>query len=204
MYIPPLFREDDRERILAFLKEHHFVALVTHGAAGLAASHLAVEVVEAGDGGLKVLGHMARANSLWKTFGEEEVLLIFQGPNTYISPTWYDHLNVPTWNYTLVHAYGKARVMDAEELKSTLGRLVERHEEGSAYRVETLPPEFVDQQMKGAIGFIVDITRLEAGFKLSQNRDEVNQENIIRELEKRGDADSVKVAAEMRRNRDRE
>jgi transcriptional regulator len=201
VYIPKLFREEDRERIVAFLKENNFPALVTHGPAGLAATHLVVEVMETAEGGLLVYGHMARANSQWKTFGEEEALLIFQGAHSYISPTWYNHLNVPTWNYTMVHVYGKVRILKEEELKSALGRLIERHEPTSAYRMETLPAEFVAKEMKGAVGFAVEVTRIEAGYKLSQNRDDQDHATIIRELEKRGDPASLRVASDMRRNR---
>jgi transcriptional regulator len=121
MYFPKLFREEDRERVLAFLKENNVPVFVTHGEAGIVATHLAVEVVEDA-GGVKVYGHMARGNGQWKALAEE-VLLIFQGAHAYISPTWYNHLNVPTWNYTMVHVYGKARVLGEEELKSALGRL---------------------------------------------------------------------------------
>ncbi len=208
MYIPKLYREEDRERILEFLKQNNFPALVTNDGEKLIATHLPVEVIETKDEGLKtenaglrIYSHMSRANPQWKSFGDQEALLIFQGAHTYISPTWYNHVNVPTWNYMIVHVYGKARVVEAEELKSTLGRLIERHEEQSSYRLESLPGEFVDKEMKGAIGFVVEVTRIEAGYKLSQNRSDEDHANIVRELELRGDEESARVAESMRRNR---
>jgi transcriptional regulator len=144
---------------------------------------------------------MSRANPQWKSFGDQEALLIFQGAHTYISPTWYGHVNVPTWNYLMVHVYGRARVVDGDELKSTLGRLIERHEAASDYRMERLPSEFVDKEMKGAVGFVVEVTRIDAGYKLSQNRNDADHANIVQELEKRGDAESARVADAMRENR---
>ncbi len=201
MYTPKLYREEDREIILEFLKKNNFPALVTHDGEKLIATHLPVEVVETDNDTLKIYSHMSRANPQWKSFGGQEALLIFQGAHTYISPTWYNHVNVPTWNYMMVHVYGKARVVDGEELKSTLGRLVERHEAASDYRMESLPDEFINKEMKGAIGFVVDVTRIDAGYKLSQNRNDEDHANIVQELELRGDEESVRVAGAMRRNR---
>lgn len=201
MHIPKLYREEDREEILKFLKKNNFPALVTHDGEKLIATHLPVEIVELGEDKLAIYSHMSRVNPQWKSFGDQEALLIFQGPHTYISPTWYDHVNVPTWNYMNIHVYGKARVVEAEELRSTLERLVEQHEGHSDYRMQTLPEGYADKEMKGAIGFVVDVTRIEAGYKLSQNRNDKDHENIIKELELRGDAESAGVAEGMRRNR---
>jgi transcriptional regulator len=208
MYTPKLYREEDREVILEFLKKNNFPALVTHDGEKLIATHLPVEIIETEDDGqetegvgLKIYSHMSRVNPQWKSFGDQEALLIFQGAHTYISPTWYDHVNVPTWNYMNIHVYGKARVVDGEELKSTLARLIEKHEAHSDYRLETLPEGYADKEMKGAIGFVVDVTRIDAGYKLSQNRNDKDHENIIKELELRGDGESARVAEGMRRNR---
>jgi transcriptional regulator len=201
MHIPKLYREEDREIILEFLKKNNFPALVTHDREKLIATHLPVEIVELGEDKLAIYSHMSRVNPQWKSFGDQEAMLIFQGPHTYISPTWYDHVNVPTWNYMNVHVYGKARVVDGKELKSTLSRLVAQHEAHSEYRMETLPEGYAEKEMKGAIGFVVDVTRIEAGYKLSQNRNDRDHENIIKELELRGDAESTGVAEGMRQNR---
>lgn len=201
MHIPKLYREEDREIILEFLKKNNFPALVTHDGEKLIATHLPVEIVELAEDKLAIYSHMSRVNPQWKSFGDQEALLIFQGPHTYISPTWYDHVNVPTWNYMNVHVYGKARIVEAEELKSTLGRLIERHEAHSDYRLETLPEGYADKEMKGAIGFVVEVTRIDAGYKLSQNRNDKDHANIVKELELRGDDESAGVAEGMRRNR---
>lgn len=201
MYTPKLYREEDRKTILEFLKQNNFPALVTHDGERLLATHLPVEVVEAGGEQLSIYSHMSRANPQWKSFGTQEALLIFQGAHTYISPTWYDHVNVPTWNYRMVHVYGTLRIVEGDELKSVLGRLVERHEPTSEYRLESLPHAYVEKELKGTLGFVMDVTRIDAGFKLSQNRSDADHENIIHELEKRGDAQSKDVAQAMKKNR---
>jgi len=203
MYIPKLYREEDREKILEFLKQNNFPALVTHDGEKPIATHLPVEVVEAEDGALIILGHMSRANPQWKSFGKQEVLLIFQGAHTYISPRWYDHVNVPTWNYVMVHLYGKVRLVEGDQLYSLMGRLVQKHEVQTSYNLESLPDDFVKKEMKGIVGFAVDVTRVDAGYKLSQNRHDEDHENIIHELEKRGDDNSVDVAKAMRERREK-
>ena len=95
MYIPKLYREEDREKILEFLRHNNFPELVTYDGEKPTATHLPVEVLENENGSLTILGHMSRANPQWRSFGKQEVLLIFQGAHTYISPRWYDHVNVP-------------------------------------------------------------------------------------------------------------
>jgi transcriptional regulator len=202
LYIPKLYREEDREEILAFLGQNNFPALVSFDGEKPLATHTPVEVVEQEDGQLTVYGHLARANPQWATFGEGEILLIFQGAHTYISPRWYNHTNVPTWNYMMIHVYGKIRLVQGDELHALLSRLVQKHETGTGYSLEGLPPDFVQKQMAGIVGFAVAVTRIDAGYKLSQNRSDQDHANIVRELQARGDADSHKVAAAMSEDRD--
>lgn len=201
MYIPRLYREEDREKILAFLKQNNFPALVSFDGERPVATHLPVEVTEDENSGLTIFGHMSLANPQWKTFENQEVLLIFQGAHTYISPRWYNHVNVPTWNYMMVHVYGKVRSVQGTELFALLKRLVQKHEVNTSYRLEELPKEFVEKEIKGIFGFAIEVTRIDAGYKLSQNRNDEDHENITRELDKRGDQDSVEVARSMREKR---
>jgi transcriptional regulator len=201
LYIPKYFREEDRERILAFLGQNNFPALISFDGEKPVATHLPVEVVEAEDGRLTIYGHVSRVNPQWKTFGEQEVLLIFQGPHTYISPRWYNHINVPTWNYMMIHIYGTIRLVKDGELYSHLSRLVHKHEVNTSYSLEGLPQDFVRKEMNGVTGFAIEVTRIDAGFKLSQNRNDEDHENIVRELDRRGDEVSAKVAGAMREKR---
>lgn len=198
MYIPKLYREEDREKILEFLRANNFPALVTYDGEKPVATHLAVEVLEGEDGALTILGHMSRANPQWKSFGEAEVLLIFQGAHTYISPRWYGHVNVPTWNYMIVHVYGKTRLVEGDELYALLSQLVKKHEEPVSYSLEGLPQDFVQKEINGVVGFAMDVTRVDAAYKLSQNRNDADHGNIIRELEGRGDENSAAVAKAMK------
>ena len=204
MYISKLYREENREKILEFLSQNEFVTVVTHDGEKPVASHLLVEVVEVGEK-LFVNGHISRANSLWKTFEKNpEILMIFQGPHTYISPTWYNHVNVPTWNYQSVHVYGKPRLItDHQEAYSLLKRLIDRHEGDHRYRLETLPQDFVEKEMKGIVAFQVEATRLEANYKLSQNRNDEDYWNIVSQLDQREDELSHGVAEAMKRQRSR-
>jgi len=202
MYIPKLYREEDRARVLEFLEQNNFPALITFDGERPIATHLPVEVAASEDGALTILGHMSRANPQWRSFGEGEVLMIFQGAHTYISPRWYSHVNVPTWNYMMVHVYGKVRLVEGDELYSLLSRLVRKHEVNTSYSLEGMPQDFVQREMNGVVGFVLDVTRVDAGYKLSQNRNNEDHENIVRELEGRGDEHSAKVAKAMREDRD--
>lgn len=202
MYTPKLYREEDRTRILEFLTQNEFATVVAYDGEKPVAGHLMVDVLEK-DGALFVDGHMSRANSLWKTFETNpEVLVIFQGPHTYISASWYNHVNVPTWNYQSVHAYGTPQlVTDRDQVYTLLKRLMDRHEMGTAYNMDTLPPDFVEKEMRGVMAFRIEVTRMEASYKLSQNRNDEDYWNIVSHLDERTDELSHGVADAMRRQR---
>jgi transcriptional regulator len=200
MYTPKLYREDDRTKILEFLRQNEFATLVTYDGEKPTASHLLMEIMNEGEK-LHINGHMSKANPQWKTFkANAEVLVIFQGAHTYISPTWYNHVNVPTWNYQAVHVYGSPRIVtDINETYKILSRLVSRHEGDSSYRMETLPKEFVEKEIKGIVAFQIEVTRIEANYKLSQNRGEDVYHNIISRLNERKDEMSHAVADAMKK-----
>lgn len=202
MYTPKLYREEDRTRILEFIQQNDFATVVSHDGEKPIASHLLVEVIEQA-GGWFINSHMSRANPLWKVFDENsEILVIFQGPHTYITPTWYNHLNVPTWNYQAVHLYGRPRLVTGqEEAYQLLKRLTDRYEKSNRYRMETLPQDFVEKEMKGVMAFQVEVTRIQANYKLSQNRDDEDYWNIVSNLDKREDELSHGVAEAMRKQR---
>lgn len=207
MYTPKLYREEDRLKILEFLQRNDFVTLVCHDGQRPVASHLLVEVVEEGER-LLINGHMSRANPSWRTFeNNPEVLVIFQGPHTYISPTWYNHVNVPTWNYQAVHVYGKPRLVTGyEQVYRLLKRLIDRHEKNGHYTMETLPRDFVEKEIRGVMAFQIEATRIEANYKLSQNRNDEDYWNIVSRLEEREDelshgvAEAMKLRRPMQRN----
>jgi predicted FMN-binding regulatory protein PaiB len=121
LYMPPHFRVDDRAALARFMDENGFATLVSHAAGGLSVSHVPLLVEAEGDA-LRLLGHVARNNDHWRALeAADEVLAIFHGPHAYVSPTWYaQHPSVPTWNYAVVHAHGKARLMDEARCTTSL------------------------------------------------------------------------------------
>ncbi len=131
-----------------------------------------------------------------------EILVIFNGPHAYISSSWYNHLNVPTWNYIAVHVYGTVRMVEGEELFHSLAQLMNKYEKHSAdpVTVEKLTPAYMQQAMKGVTGFEITITKTEATHKLSQNRDHESYTNIIHELDNRNETESAAIANAMRKN----
>ena len=204
MYIPKLYRNNDLPEIEKFLRKNSFATLVSLHEEKHWATHLPLEL-EVNEQNQKVLwGHLSRANPQWKSFAENgEVMAIFLGPHTYISPSWYDHVNVPTWNYIAVHVYGKVKITEGEELHRALKRLVEKYEVISQkpVSVETMPEEYVKKEMKGIVGLEISIDKMEGKWKLSQNRDDENFNNIISELEQLNDMNAKLVAGEMRKLR---
>ncbi len=198
MYIPKYYREEDRQIILAFLKQNNFATLVTFDGEKPIATHTPVEVVES-ENGWMIYGHLSRANPQKKTFSEQEALLIFQGPHTYISARWYTEVDVPTWDYMIVHVYGKVREIQGEELYAVLSRLVQHQESNTSYRLEGLPQDMVQKEIQGVFGFAMQVTRVEGGYKLSQGKTQEERENIVGELEKRGDENSREIAEAIRR-----
>lgn len=198
MYIPSMYKNDDINEIVNFIKENGFAQLVTCTNGIPQISHLPVLYKE--DNGTHFLhGHMARANSQWKSF-DDGALIVFSGPHHYISSSWYDHVNVPTWNYIAVHVYGTMRVIDGDELYASLKQLTEFYESDQVKPVQVDEmQDYVRKQMKGVVGFEMKIDRFEGKWKMSQNRDEKNYAAVIAQLEKLGTENSNAIAAEMKK-----
>lgn len=174
MYIPSAFLEESPERLAAFVAEHSFATLVTHDGKSGFASHLPVLFhPEKGPRGT-LIAHMARANEQWTHFANgQEVLVVFQGPHAYISPSCYQtRPAVPTWNYAAVHVYGTPTIVpDPDSVISILERTTQKFE---SLREEPwpgiLPVEFRDKLLPAIIAFEIPISRIEGKFKLGQNR----------------------------------
>jgi transcriptional regulator len=200
MYTPPSFRVEDLPTIHAFMQAHSFATLVT-GGESLIATHLPVTLkAEVGEWGT-IHAHMARANSQWKLLEGREVLMIFQGAHTYISPTWYEvHPSVPTWNYTAVHAYGTVRLVhEPSAVEAMLHTLVHQYEDSRTPSWEMdLPTDYMHKQIAAVVAFEMTITRLEAKFKLSQNRSETDQANVVAHLSRSTHPDDLATARVMK------
>jgi transcriptional regulator len=173
LYIPQHFRLEDRAAMLELMRANAFAVLVSSGDAGLHVSHIPFVVESEGDE-VRLLGHLARANEQWKALeAAREAVAIFQGPHAYVSPGWYQqHPSVPTWNYAVVHAHGTVELMEEAELHALLMQLSATYEGGRAkpWRMSELPSAYVSGMLQHIVGFTLRVERLEAKFKLSQNR----------------------------------
>src|SRR5688500_12214424 len=200
MYIPKQFQVEDTSEIKSFIEQNGFAILISQAQGKLWGTHIPLLFSEDKS---KLYGHISKANIQWKNFASnDEVLAIFNGPHAYISSSWYDHENVPTWNYIAAHVYGNVRIIEGMELYQSIRHLVNKYEKHSEHPVtlEGMSPDYVKKEMMGLVGFEITITRIEAACKLSQNRDKKNFEAITHQLEKRGDHDSIKIAEAMKRN----
>lgn len=207
MYIPAAFREARPEVLHELIRQHSFGTLVSRVDGELFATHLPF-LLDPDRGPCGTLRtHMARANPHWRAFGEApEVLVLFQGPHAYVSPTWYaTPVAVPTWNYAAVHAYGRAEVIDKPEaLRALVDETVRAYEGPSdaPWSTERLDGALVDKLLENIVGFEIPVDRLEGKLKFNQNRSLADREGVIAALLQQGDAQSIEVA-EFMRNLDR-
>jgi transcriptional regulator len=197
LYVPSHFRVDDPKVIDAFIARHAFATLVTAGPEGLHVSHLPLVAERDGRGRLRLLGHVARANPQARALETAaQLIAIFQGPHAYVSPTWYEnHPAVPTWNYAVVHAHGRARLLDEASLRELLEKLSSTYEAGNAtpWRLQDAPREFIDKLVGVIAGFSIEVERVEAKFKLSQNRPGEDPWRVIEALEGRGERELARM-----------
>lgn len=184
MYIPEYFRVDDPDRAIAFMHANPFAILISSIEKGPFATHVPLAIEKSPDRVI-LRGHVARANPHWQYLERQpECLTIFHGPHAYVSPTNYTtRETVPTWNYGAVHAYGTARIYSTpEDLLPMLHRLIGTFEASYAQQWDSLSETYRQRMLSHIVGFEIAVTRLEAKFKLSQNRTKQEQENIIASL----------------------
>lgn len=199
MYTPKHFEIHDRDLLFALMDRFSFATLVTVDGGVPVATHLPY-LIERGRGAQGMLiSHMARANTQWHTFAaDREVLTIFQGEHGYISPSWYTQQpNVPTWNYTVVHAYGRPRIIDDAAALAMLAQVIAKHEATYA-QPWTMDHDYATKLLRGIVAFEIEITRLEGKFKLSQNRTERDQQQVIAALSESSDPLDRALAQQMR------
>ncbi|OQR35586.1 transcriptional regulator [Pseudomonas sp. Bc-h] len=178
MYTPSYFKDEDIASLHRQIDGTRLATLVTFDESGLLASHvpLLLNPDEGPNGTL--YGHLAKANPQWKTLGAREALVIFQGPDAYISPSFYaakaEHGKVvPTWNYLAVHVYGRAQVFtDPQRLLRVVSDLTDKHEarRPAPWAVSDAPDDYIQKMLNGIVGFAIPIERLEGKRKLNQNR----------------------------------
>jgi transcriptional regulator len=199
MFISDIYKNENQEEIRAFLVKYGFGILVNQTNGKLCATHIPLELDTNKEGKEILLGHISKENPQWKGFADnDQVLAIFSGPHSYISSSWYNHENVPTWNYIAVHVYGKIKIIEGKAVIDSLKKLIDKYEQNSdnPIRIANLSEQTM-MQTRGIVAFEIEIQEIQATKKMSQNRDDIDHSNIILELEKTKSAQSIAVAKEM-------
>ena len=198
MYLPEHFAERRPEELQRIMHDFPLGTIVTHTDQGLDANHIPFEIDAARGTYGTLQGHVARNNPLWKVVPDgADVLVIFRGHHGYISPSWYPskhetHRHVPTWNYEVVHAHGKLRIIDDEKFVAPLvARLTRKHEaaEPRPWKMRDAAPDYLEQMLKSIVGIEVEIVRLEGKRKLGQNREPRDVKGAADALKERGQAE---------------
>ena len=191
MYVPKYFAETRVETLHELMRAHPVATLVTLTANGLDANHIPFEINPGPAPFGTLRGHIARANPLWHEHSDEaDALAIFRGPDVYVSPSWYATKQttgkvVPTWNYAVVHAHGRLRVIeDRAWLRKLVESLTTRHEAGRAqpWKVTDAPEDFIAQQLDAIVGIEIPIARLTGKYKASQNVPASDRRGVVEGL----------------------
>jgi transcriptional regulator len=198
MYIPSFNSFTDKEEIFAFIQRYSFATIVTDVNGIPEATHLPFLIKQENDK-LFLISHFAKANPQSTQIVDKISLVIFTEPHAYITPRLYEkEESVPTWNYIAVHAYGKATILESEEQKAELlQHTIEQYDTGYLEQYKNLPSDFKSKMMKGIVAFEIEVTDLQAKKKLSQNRSEIEKENIINSLSQSTDTNEKEIAAYM-------
>ena len=190
MYQPAHFVENDPEILLAAMRAMPLATLIHAGRGELSADPLPMEVERVGDG-WRLTAHVARANPLWREADGQPVLVVFQGPQAYVSPNWYpskaEHGKmVPTWNYAVVQVRGRLRAIDdAAWVQAFVTRLTQRHEAGrdQPWHVSDAPADYIAATARAIVGLEIEVARVEGKFKLSQNRSAADRAGVVAGLQ---------------------
>ena len=204
MYKPLYSAQTNKDSLHSFIDENSFGTVICRGVhPALEITHIPFLLDKSTGMNGTLLSHVARSNPISKSLASsDEVVVIFQGPHGYISPSWYSsRAEVPTWNYSVVHAYGRPRLLHDAELIKQLERLVDKyeHENRNRWRISELKASFFDQLRKEIVGFAIEIIRLEGKFKLSQNRNLEDRQGVIEGIVKRGNPLDSELAAMMKK-----
>jgi transcriptional regulator len=206
MYLPKHFEETRVPVLHGLVRTHPLGALVAPTPSGLDADHIPFEVDPAPAPFGTLRGHVARANPVWREARDAEVLVIFQGPSTYVSPGWYPTKQesgkvVPTWNYAVVHAHGPLRVIDDRAwLRAFVERLTSRHEADRAapWQVTDAPADYIEGMLGAIVGIEVPVRRLVGKWKVSQNRPAHDRAGVADGLSREGGRDAGAMAELVR------
>lgn len=204
MYVPAHFEEHDRTKLQQYIRDYGFGVLIVADENGIEANHVPFHFVGSDAASLGILQcHVARRNPVWKRLGQSgRVLAVFQGPNAYVSPSWYptkaeNGRVVPTWNYLAVHAEGYARVVeDPAWLHQHLRDLTDHHESGRTepWAVDDAPPDFTERLVQAVVGIEIEVESLTGKLKASQNLPERNRSGVKAGLEAEEGAQSHTIS----------
>ncbi len=199
MYKFSYYTEQDHEKVIDFMKQNSFALITGMGEAFPVATQIPL-IIKINEGKIFLEGHMMKKTDHHLAFEKNSnVLVLFTGPHCFVNANWYtDPKMGSTWNYMTVHAKGKITFMDEEGTRNAVKAISDEYAgtlSESAY--DNLPPTYIDHMVKAIQGFTIEVEAFDNVFKLSQNRDEASQKNIIRELRKRGDANATAIAHEM-------
>ncbi|MFV8248714.1 FMN-binding negative transcriptional regulator [Bdellovibrio bacteriovorus] len=198
MYNPQKYKSADLEEAFELMDYHPFATVITVADGEPFVSHLPLTPKKI-DGGLELIGHMAKANPQWKQFAESDITAIFHGPHTYITPVWYAKDDVPTWNYSVVHVKGNAELLRGKDLVECLKDLSSQSERHwpSGWQF-SIPEDLQDESLeKHIVGFRIQITDISFKKKLSQNRKPEDRAGVLKGLAGRPDEASQQVLAAM-------
>jgi len=181
MYIPEHFNVTDKKEIITFIRANAFGQLISTVEGKLFSTHIPFML---GNNNESLICHIAKRNPQWESIEEQEVLVTFQGPHDYVSPSWYNSPGVPTWNYQSVHVYGKPQLIsETEELSDIVNALTGIYESDL---VKPWKPEYKESMLNAIIGIEIKITDIQCKYKLSQNRPEIDRLKVVEEHNNRG------------------
>jgi transcriptional regulator len=200
MYKFSYYTEQDTEKVIAFMKENAFALITGNGENRPVATQIPLEI-KILEGKIFLEGHLMKKTDHHLAFEKNNnVLVLFTGPHCFVSADWYTNpIMGSTWNYMTVHAKGKISFMDEEGTLKAVKAVSDKYvgtDLPSSF--DNLPQEYIDHMVKAIVGFSIEVESFDNVFKLSQNRDAASQKNIIEQLEKRGDDNSLKIAREMK------
>jgi len=199
MYKFDYYTEKDQQKVIAFMKENPFALITGIGENRPVATQIPL-AIKIKDDKIYLEGHMMRKTDHHLAFEKNNnVLVLFTGPHCFVSASWYTDPHMgSTWNYMTVHAKGKITFKDEEGTRNAVKALSDKYVGTSSQSAfDNLPKEYIDHMVKAIVGFSIEVEELDNVFKLSQNRDDASQRNIIEQLMKRGDENSRKIAKEM-------
>jgi transcriptional regulator len=196
MYVPKNMEMTNFEAIEAFISEFGFGTLVSPD---LEATRLPLLYQKTSDGNGFILGHMARANPQWKDLSGKRVTVLFNGPHSYISPTWYvSQPAVSTWNYAQVQCFGVFTELDITETAEAINTLITKYEPEILNNHDLMPQEYMDRLLKAVVGFKIQIDRIDAKEKLGQHKNIADQNGVYEALSNSSSLDSVQLARYMK------